>query len=184
MAQKRPAPPTGYAIFDYWRQNNDGFIDYDYFETYEETGKCFCFACGIPVYSKLRSSEAKKWSTCSLQKAHIIPFGLGGSNEPDNFMLLCPECHAAAPDIKDDEAMKFWCTNRGVWWSEKLSEIFKFFFDNPWYATIERHNNNINYTKQELFDYLSANGAMHGTSLAPSTIGYLCAKFIYEKNAS
>ena len=184
MTQKRPSPPTGYAIFDYWRQNNDGFIDYDYFETYEETGKCFCFACGIPTYSKLKSSEAKKWSTCSLQKAHIIPFGLGGSNELDNYMLLCPECHAAAPDIKDDNAMKYWCANRDVWWSGKLLDILKSFFNSPWHATAEQHIDSIDYTKEELFDYLAANGVMHGTSLASSTIGYLAAKFLYEKAVS
>lgn len=77
-------------IHKYWRNlalNDDGALlkkigDYA-FETILETDGDACYACG---------------KACRVQRAHIIPDSLGGSEEPDNLFLLCIPCHQANPD--------------------------------------------------------------------------------------
>ena len=36
-----------------------------------------------------------------LQKCHIIPRALGGSDKPDNIVPLCSKCHDKQPDVAD-----------------------------------------------------------------------------------
>lgn len=45
----------------------------------------------------------------SLQRCHLTPHALGGSDtDPANFVLLCGRCHAEAPDHVDGEMMRRW----------------------------------------------------------------------------
>lgn len=54
-----------------------------------------CFACG--------------WVSTSLQRAHLVPHALGGSDtDPENFALLCGPCHRDAPDVDDAAVMVRW----------------------------------------------------------------------------
>ena len=43
-----------------------------------------------------------------LQKCHIIPRSLGGSEKPENIVPLCAQCHDDAPDVQDKEFMFQW----------------------------------------------------------------------------
>ncbi|MBC3926636.1 HNH endonuclease [Undibacterium sp. CY21W] len=43
-----------------------------------------------------------------LQRCHIIPRALGGSDAPSNLVLLCGQCHAEAPNVADSEFMWTW----------------------------------------------------------------------------
>ena len=57
------------------------------------------------------------------ERAHMKPQSLGGTNDPDNFLLLCEECHKEAPDV-DKETMLAWLTREassyhGSRWREK-----------------------------------------------------------------
>ena len=66
----------------------DGFVDLEP----DEFRRCWC--CG---------NERRK-----LQKCHIIPKALGGSNKPENIIPLCAMCHDKAPDVADKDHMFQW----------------------------------------------------------------------------
>lgn len=87
---RRESPPTTKKIHDYWefQANHNGKIlaelvgDTAFENILEGDGEC-CYACGRPTF---------------LQRCHIIPHALGGSQEPGNLFLLCSECHSNNPD--------------------------------------------------------------------------------------
>jgi hypothetical protein len=65
--------------------------------------------CGLSV----DWSEAEKlcWRCAHkrmLQRCHITPRSLGGSESPSNLVLLCAQCHAEAPNVADQEFMWTW----------------------------------------------------------------------------
>ena len=43
-----------------------------------------------------------------VERAHVVPKSLGGSNDVRNFALLCPRHHREAPDVADAEAFWSW----------------------------------------------------------------------------
>ncbi|ECY6091243.1 HNH endonuclease, partial [Salmonella enterica subsp. enterica serovar Enteritidis] len=43
-----------------------------------------------------------------LERAHIIPHSLGGSNDVSNYILLCNKCHRESPDIANESALIEW----------------------------------------------------------------------------
>ncbi|MGK5637174.1 HNH endonuclease [Streptomyces sp. URMC 126] len=43
-----------------------------------------------------------------VERAHVVPESLGGSNGVRNFALLCPRHHREAPDVADAEAFWSW----------------------------------------------------------------------------
>ncbi|WP_206337708.1 HNH endonuclease [Streptomyces sp. WAC 06738] len=43
-----------------------------------------------------------------VERAHVVPVALGGSNDVRNFALLCPRHHREAPDVADAEAFWSW----------------------------------------------------------------------------
>jgi hypothetical protein len=63
----------------------------------------FCWACG-------RDDER-----VALERAHIEAHWSGGSNQPDNYLLLCPMCHQEQPDEAPKEAQLEWLRNRDGW---------------------------------------------------------------------
>ncbi len=92
---------TNFEVFNYWkeRQLPDGqpiLID---------SGEPSCWACGKPFETEtkqlLEKGDFKKvWNKTQgkLEKCHIIPRALGGSDEPENIFLLCGSCHIESPD--------------------------------------------------------------------------------------
>ena len=113
--------PSHKKIFHYWKDmcitkdgrvvhekeknNDDKYILIDYYEP------C-CWCCGKPVnfkkeYDKyeaiLQSNDPDRvWDLSrvksSLNRCHIIPHALGGSDDIDNLFLLCEDCHKESPD--------------------------------------------------------------------------------------
>jgi hypothetical protein len=56
-----------------------------------------CWACGWDV------------DACgTLERAHLVPRSLGGSDEPSNLVLLCRSCHRKAPNTDDAQYMLDW----------------------------------------------------------------------------
>jgi HNH endonuclease len=43
-----------------------------------------------------------------LERCHIVPKSLDGSNEPSNFVLLCGRCHREAPNTRNVQFMWHW----------------------------------------------------------------------------
>lgn len=57
----------------------------------------------------------------NLQRCHIVPRALGGTELPENLVLLCGQCHAEAPNVSDPEFMWVWlrahaASYYGIYW--------------------------------------------------------------------
>ena len=66
-----------------------------------DLGEPSCMACG---------SIRKKWR--DLERAHLVPKALGGTDVPENIVLLCNRCHHDAPDYVDPSFMIEWIKAR------------------------------------------------------------------------
>ena len=118
-----PFTTSHYSIAEYWRDKwitEDGRVisDAEYsgvmankIAVFYDMGEPECWMCGkiispssIAHYDeKLEAMDVKGiWSskgvTSVLQRCHIVPRSLGGSDEPDNLFLLCKRCHLLTPD--------------------------------------------------------------------------------------
>ena len=60
----------------------------------------FCFACFEP---------RSQWN--KLERAHVIPHMLGGSNRPSNFVMLCHGCHLDNPNTRSEDVYFQWIKN-------------------------------------------------------------------------
>ncbi len=63
-----------------------------------------CFACNR-VFIK------HKWGVNTrsiLERSHIVPHALGGSDSPVNFVLLCKHCHLENPNVDNEIAYFKW----------------------------------------------------------------------------
>lgn len=49
--------------------------------------------------------------TTHVQRCHVVPAALGGTDTPDNLVLLCADCHVEAPDVADPGEMWHWIRN-------------------------------------------------------------------------
>jgi hypothetical protein len=65
-------------------------VDWNELDT--EWNRCWC--CGH--------------ETSRLQKCHIVPSSLGGSDSASNFVPLCSLCHDESPDVNDPLEMLQW----------------------------------------------------------------------------
>lgn len=98
----------------------------------EDAGEPECWACGQSFPGVFYTREyqalleagdldsiAKIWDlrNVKLEKCHIVPFARGGADGPSNMFLLCPYCHAEAPDVTDPRGFFRWVykqKHRGV----------------------------------------------------------------------
>ncbi|WP_020135012.1 HNH endonuclease [Streptomyces sp. 351MFTsu5.1] len=122
--------PTKWAIAQYWANTPD-----------EDGRKIFaphlgledpcCFTCGW--YSerwKEGRSARRAWERARLERAHIIPAGLGGSDKVDNIILMCTPCHEESPDWFSPWEMAIWISKRADRPSAELEQV------NDWIAAI------------------------------------------------
>lgn len=63
----------------------------------------------------------------SLQRCHIVPKSLGGSDDPSNIIPLCAMCHDDAPNVADPLEMWNWIKKShgslsGLFWVERAFE--------------------------------------------------------------
>lgn len=86
--KRRPNPPTHRAIAKAWNKDMDDVAH--------------CFACNYT------GSTEKSWTRPNLVKAHVVPYSLNGSNEPDNFVLLCVRCHELNPETTSRQYFCDW----------------------------------------------------------------------------
>jgi hypothetical protein len=105
---------THQEIVEYWESHqNESGLAIDWAEA-----KQLCWRC------------AQKRS---LQRCHIVPRALGGSEEPGNLVLLCAQCHSEAPNVADPAFMWFWLRAHAVpfcgtyWYGRGLRE-YEFVF--------------------------------------------------------
>ena len=101
-------------ISDYWAQNFDeSGLSVDWTEA-----TSLCWRCAHKR---------------NLQRCHIIPRALGGSEEPSNLVLLCAQCHSEAPNVNDPEFMWVWLRAHaaalyGTYWQLRGFREYRFLY--------------------------------------------------------
>lgn len=122
-------PVSHYKIFDYWKDKcitRDGEvtdrITDNSIDVVTDYGEPCCWSCGKPVdltksktYDELLISNQlskiygfQKVKT-SLNRCHIVPHALGGTDEdPSNLFLMCSECHEESPDTSNPRNFLRW----------------------------------------------------------------------------
>lgn len=76
----------------------------------------------IDIDDPLTQCWACRGEDRSLEKAHVVAFSDGGSNDPSNYWLLCPECHREQPDNALPEAQVLWLLNHKT----EIAELFDY----------------------------------------------------------
>lgn len=118
----RAASPHKYVIALYWEELEPEFVPH--------IGEPACFACGwrSDRWPELTDdSEAalrKAWeATRGLTVCHLVPHSLGGPGEAGNLVLLCKDCHSAAPDFLVPDYMLKWMRNRTSWVEDEMARV-------------------------------------------------------------
>ena len=118
---KRKPPPSKKAIIDYWIENCEP-LDPEEKHGHRGRGE----ECGMGA----DMSEWHERCWCcgrleDLERCHIIPHALGGSNHPSNFVLLCNYCHQQAPNVDDEHEMwRFIYKNRSTFYYTKEEDAY------------------------------------------------------------
>jgi hypothetical protein len=117
---------THYEIASYWKNSGlkvreDGTLSADEgsskFVVVGNLDEVRCMACGRKVTIHAQSTDPmKRWNSSPvknrLQKCHIIPQSLGGTDEPDNLVCLCGMCHKLSPDTSNPATFWRWFFDR------------------------------------------------------------------------
>jgi hypothetical protein len=93
-----------------------------------DLGEASCFACGWwkePPFDAESIRDAWDSRKTGLERCHLVPHSKGGSDGPENLVLLCPTCHRDAPNCLDPDIMLAWCVRRrpGHFLAEKLKLV-------------------------------------------------------------
>lgn len=174
------------SIFNYWKDKaitRDGNV-IPYTDNREESievvydwGEPCCWACGKSVrgiieYSsyeeKLKKNVSAIWDYSKvrekLNKCHIKPHSMGGSEDASNYFLLCEECHVESPDTLNPTNFYRWVYKRrkseGKINGFSLSQLVKDFIEEC------KMRNKDPYT----IDVSKAMFCNHGNKLSHSTI--------------
>lgn len=123
--------PSKAQIFDYWKdrlRDIGVFIDW---------GEPSCWACGFHYGTKydIKRSNADwdeiflGWDRMPLQRCHIVPRSLGGTDDPSNLFLMCRECHDLAPNTAIADIFFQWVRSQSFYKrdSAKIEEAFRSF---------------------------------------------------------
>ncbi len=140
-------------------------------------GEPSCWACGkYEEDSECKNSNEepfKSWDGAKfLERCHIIPKMLGGSNQCSNLVLLCRQCHKESPDVKNPKFMWKWIANRKPYYHHFLEAMLEINLDAIKYAS-----ENI----KEFPDYFEENAGLHGASISVATKTALIECFYESK---
>lgn len=144
-----------YKIMDYWRdkaicKNGDVITESeankrklgDTISVIKDWGEPMCWGCSKPIIgeyeknceTKLYDEEdiKKLWSDkkvkSKLNRCHIVPVSLDGSDEPDNLFLMCESCHFLSPDSRNAKGFFRWVyrqRNKTEMGFESIPETFR-----------------------------------------------------------
>lgn len=109
--------PSKAQVFDYWKHR---LSDLGFFIDWGEPG---CWACGFHYgikYDIRRPNESWDkildcWNKVPLQRCHIVPRSLGGTNDVSNIFLMCRECHDLAPNSSIPEIFFKWARSQSFY---------------------------------------------------------------------
>lgn len=114
--------PSKWAIVQHWAASPA--MDRDVFAPHLSIDDPCCFACGwFSERWREGRSARKAWERATLERAHIVPAGLGGSNAASNIILLCAPCHRDSPDWDDPWEMAVWIAKRPERPSKEMEHV-------------------------------------------------------------
>src|SRR5262249_14409457 len=94
--------------------------------------------CGLAVdWSEAHERCWRCGDKRRLEKGNIVPRSLGGTNEPENLVLLCKFCHRENPNVADPSFMWVWLrahafpTYDSYWIVRGFAEFEKLFGRKP-----------------------------------------------------
>jgi len=146
----------------------------------QDWGEPSCWACGkwentsdCTDPNASLSKIFKSWDGATfLERCHVVPKMLGGSDDCSNLVLLCKKCHKDSPDVKNPKFIQRWIIKKKPY---GLS-FFK--------AMLEINQDAIKYAYEnieELQEYFHENAGQHGSSIVDSTRAFLIECFYEDK---
>ena len=125
-----------------------------------------CWNCGI---------ERKR----GLERCHIIPHALGGLDKPDNYVLMCKDCHSEAPNTNCKDDMWDWIKSNRIDYSlygvYKIYRALEMFKEKQGFDFSDTYSNRSNVLQEVLFEFEN-NVGTHGSKITISTYYYLLKK--------
>jgi|GEM_PF-1097407 len=110
-----------FRIYDYWKDKaitkkfeikpvSACTKEDDALSITEFPDEIFCWACQMPPYQQgTHRTLSGLWNGDTLlQRSHILEKSLNGEDKPENYFLLCPQCHAESPDTTDAKLFFAW----------------------------------------------------------------------------
>jgi hypothetical protein len=115
--------PSKSRIVEYWRS---GDRLYEELGILVDWGEPQCWACGQWWWGRYDMDDStpipRRWERPPLQRCHVIPRSLGGSDEPSNLVLMCSECHDLSPDVSDRGFFVRWMQAQ-CWYQREVYKI-------------------------------------------------------------
>jgi len=121
--------PTKWQLVRHWLASSDRDTFAPMLE--DATAPC-CFACGWFSERWSRPTQKASWERATLERAHIIPSSLGGSDDASNVILLCAPCHRDSPDWPDPSEMARWIAARPDRSSKEVEDV------SDWFAALKQ----------------------------------------------
>jgi len=150
-------------IVAYWEVNEDECgLGVDWSEAHER-----CWRCGYKS---------------KLERCHIIPDSLGGTDSPSNLVLLCHRCHREAPNHTNPKYMWIWLRathspRYDSYWTIRGEEEFKRMFNRKPFTYINEDRINMDDLRELANDEFKKTIIHFGEGgLNPSTIACIFAE--------
>jgi hypothetical protein len=150
-------------IIAYWETKVDeSDLGVDWAEAHER-----CWRCGYKS---------------PLERCHIVPRSLGGSDHPSNLVLLCQRCHREAPNIDDSEFMWIWIKGTkepfyDTYWTQRGLEEFENMFKRNAFSELDHDVHDIKDIKKVFKNELKKTIVHFAEGhLNPATIACIIAK--------
>jgi hypothetical protein len=150
---------TPYKIYEYWTTVGHARLKELLGEVpsqllYLDTEYPECFACGKPGSTVKNPRNVRDYWNKSkrLEKCHIIPACLGGSNTVENLVMMCRDCNMSNPETNLE--LYFWL------WFKARKKMFAMFGIDDWvYETVKTLCNDVEFslTCEELTQIVDAN---------------------------
>ena len=113
IVKRHGSMPSRIKIFKYWRSDaaikrmkhlsKEADIDFNFHLIINSIHQ-ECFACNRMFLKHKWEFGHKNY----LQRCHIVPRQLGGSNHVSNIVLLCRHCHLENPNVRNETAYFKW----------------------------------------------------------------------------
>lgn len=150
----------------------------------------FCWACQMPPYKQgIHRTLGGLWNSDRLlQRAHILAKSLRGEDKPENYFLLCPQCHAESPDTTDARLFFAWVRYKRMHESyfvvlrrnmKKAAEILGV---DESYVREKFDDLRISRPEEDAYvrDYILKNCTLHGSFIAPLSQIMIMQKWILD----